>query len=163
MKGKKINKTKVALEIGVGLGLAAAAAGAGYYFYGAPKSSAHRKKAAKWADDLKKDVLKKAKKLQKFDEHAFRVLVDESSKAYERLKSVDESDVRAAAAELKANWKTVEKELSRVAKKGERTAKKAAKVVKKSAKRSVKAVKKATASTKLARASAGKKKVAKKR
>lgn len=157
MKGKKINKTKVALEIGVGLGLAAAAAGAGYYFYGAPKSSAHRKKAAKWANDLKKDVLKKAKKLQKFDEHAFRVIVDESAKAYERLKSVDESDVRAAAAELKANWRSVEKELSRVAKKGERTAKKAAKVVKKSAKKSVKAVKKAAAPAKK------KKKVAKKR
>ena len=140
MKGKKNNVAKVALGVGAVVGLAAAAAGAGYYFYGAPKSSAHRKKAARWANDFKSDVLKKAKKLQKFDEHAFRVIVDESSKAYERLKSVDESDVRAAAAELKANWKTVEKELSRVAKKSGGAAKKAAKVVKKSAKKSVKAV-----------------------
>jgi len=155
VKLSKKNKTKVALGVGLGLA-AAAAAGAGYYFYGSPKSSAHRKKAAKWAGDLKSDVLKKAKKLQKFDEKAFKVIVDESAKAYERLKSVDESDVRAAAAELKANWKNVEKELSRVAKKSGGVAKKAAKVVKKSAKKSVAAVKKASAASK-------KKKVAKKR
>jgi hypothetical protein len=146
----KKNKTKVAL--GVGLGIAAAAAGAGYYFYGSPQGSTHRKKAAKWAGDFKTDVIKKAKKLQKLDERAFRVIVDESAKAYERLKSVDESDVRAAALELKANWKNVENELSRVAKKSGGVAKKAVKV----AKKSVKAAKKAVAPAK-------KKAVAKKR
>lgn len=139
----KKNKTKVALGVGLGLA-AAAAAGAGYYFYGSPKGSAHRKKAAKWAGDLKTDVIKKAKKMQKFDERAFKVIVDESAKAYERLKSVDEKDVRAAAAELKANWKNVEKELSRVAKKSGGVAKKTVKAVKKSAK----AVKKAAAPAK---------------
>lgn len=147
---KKKNKTKIA--VGVSLGLAAAAAGAGYYFYGAPKSSAHRKKAAKWAGDFKGEVLKKAKKLQKFDERAFHVIVDESAKAYERLKSVDESDVRAAALELKANWKNVEKELSRVAKKSGGAAKKAVKVVKKS----VKTVKKVVAPAKKKKAAAKK-------
>lgn len=151
---KKKNKAKVA--VGVGLGIAAAAAGAGYYFYGSDKSATHRKKAAKWASDMKADVLKKAKKLQKFDERAFRVVVDESAKAYARLKSVDEDDVRAAAAELKTNWKNIEMEIDRVAKKGKVVAKKVAKVAKKTAVKSVKVVKKASVAAK-------KKAVAKKR
>jgi hypothetical protein len=135
---KKSDKTKVA--VGVGLGLAAAAAGAGFYLFGTQSGKAARKKASKWADDLKSDVVKKAKKLQKMDERAFRTIVDESSKAYERIKSINKDDLGAAAAELKSNWKHIEAEITRVAKKDTKVVKKAVTVA---AKKVVKAVAKA--------------------
>jgi len=128
----KINKKKVAL--GVGLGLAAAAAGAGYYFYGSKHATGNRKKAVRWANDFQADVLRNAKKLKKLDEHAYRTLVDEAMKAYENVRSIDKADLRSAAAELKKNWKNMEREINRVAKTEKkvvgRVAKKAVKSVK---------------------------------
>lgn len=137
----KTDKTKVAL--GVGLGLAAAAAGAGYYFFGTPKGKVARKKAAKWADDLKADVVKKAKKLEKMDERAYRAIIDESTKAYERIKSIDKKDLGAAATELKKNWKHIEAEMNRVAKKDTKVVKKAVVSVTKKAVKAVAVAKKA--------------------
>ncbi len=136
---KKTNKKKVALGVGLGLA-AAAAAGAGYYFYGSKEATKHRKKVAKWAGDMKDDVVKRAKKLQKLDEKAYKAIVDESVKAYERVKSIDKADLAAAAAELKSNWKNVERELARVGKKEVKVIKKAGK---KAAKKTVTSVKKA--------------------
>lgn len=129
---KKVDKKKVGL--GVGLGLAAAAASAaGYYFYASKDASKNRKKAAKWANDFKGDVMAKAKKLKKFDEKAYRTLVDETMRAYKSVKSIDGQDLAAAALELKSNWKNVQAELARLGIKGDHkngkkngTAKKAA-------------------------------------
>ncbi len=112
--------------LGVGLGLAAAAAaGAGYFFYGSTSASANRKKASKWAKDIKADVIKKAKKLEKFDEQAYHAIVDQSVKAYKSLKKVDPEDVALLAKELKGNWDNVSAEFARVAKKKTAVAKKA--------------------------------------
>ncbi len=60
----KASKKKVALGVGLGLA-AAAAAGAGYFFYGSKEAAKNRKKAAKWAQSLQADAMKKAKRLQK--------------------------------------------------------------------------------------------------
>ena len=149
----KANKKKVALGVGLGL-LAAAGAGAGYYFYGSKDASKNRKKAAKWANDMKADVVKNAKKLQKLDERAYKAIVDESMKAYASVKSIDKADLAAAASELKANWKNVEKEITRVAKTETKTAKK---TIKKAVKTAVKTAKKVVAK-KPAKAAAKKKK-----
>ncbi len=108
-----VNKKKVGL--GVGLGLAAAAASAaGYYFYASKDAANNRKKVSKWATDMKSDVIEKAKKMKKFDQRAYKIIVDESMKAYKSVKSVNPQDLALAAAELKENWKAVEAELSRV-------------------------------------------------
>ncbi len=119
----KVNKQKVGLGVGLGLA-AAAAAGAGYFFYGSPSATKNRKKVAKWASDIKTDVVKKAKKLEKFDEAAYHKIVDESVKAYKALKKVDPEDVAMLAKELKENWDNVSAEFARVAKKKTAAAKK---------------------------------------
>ena len=139
MAKAKAGTKKVAL--GVGLGLAAAAAGAGYYFFGTPSGKKAAKKAAKWTEDFKGDVIKKAKKLQKFDEQTYRTIVDESVKAYERVKSIDKNDLAGAAHELKQNWKHIEAEINRTSKKETKAVKKAVKkVANTAAKKVVKAV-----------------------
>lgn len=122
----KVNKKKVAL--GVGLGLAgAAAAAAGYFFYASKDAVKNRKKAHKWAADLKADVIKKAKAIEKLDEKAMKKIIAEASKAYESVTSVDKKDLAAAAAELKHNWMEVKKEVEKAGMKGAKTAKKAVK------------------------------------
>ncbi len=125
MATKPVSKKKVALGVGLGIA-AAAAAGAGYFFFGSKEAAKHRTKAVKWAQTLHADALKKAKKLQKLDEKAWKTIVDESMSAYEKVKSIDKKDLANAAKELKSNWKHVNAELSRVASKETKVVKKAA-------------------------------------
>lgn len=113
---KKRNKKKVVVGVGFGLAAAAAAAGAGYYFYGSKHAAGNRKRAAAWAIDFRSDVLRNAKKLKKFDERTYRVVVDEAMRAYQNVRTIDKRDLMAAAAELKGNWKAIEREVGRVAK-----------------------------------------------
>lgn len=129
----KVNK-KVALGVGAGLATVAAL-GAGYYFFGSKNSAQHRKKAVRWANDLKTDVLRGAKKLKKLDEKAYKTIVDESMKAYAGIKSIDKDDLARAGKELKQNWKRVEAEMKRVERGGEKEAKRVAKKVVRTARR----------------------------
>lgn len=143
--------TKVALEVGAGVLAAAAAAGATYWFYGAENAKKHRKAATKWAKDMKAEVIKEAKKVQKLDQKAMTAIVNKTSAAYAGIRSVDASDLKEAAAELKKNWREIQKEISGVAKSAKKTATKAVKKVagkkaapKKSAKKAPAKAKKAT-------------------
>jgi hypothetical protein len=126
MAKKAVSKKKVALGVGLGLA-AAAAAGAGYYFYGSKDSAKNRKKASAWAGKLKADVVKKAKRLEKLDQKAIKKIVDESARAYEKMKSIDRADLQGAAMELKSNWMNIQKELAKAGKKEVKVVKKAAK------------------------------------
>ena len=70
---------KVAAGVGAGIA-AAAAAGAGYYFYFSKEAKAHRKVAAKWATDLKRDVV-----AQMLQQAASVTLIDHHKTALEDL------------------------------------------------------------------------------
>lgn len=100
-------KTTQALEIGAGVAAAAAIVGAGYYFYASPKAKKHRQAASKWATGLQRSVVKEAKKLGKLDAKSIARIVDDAAMAYEDVKSLKKSDLRAAMKELKSNWKLV--------------------------------------------------------
>ena len=123
---KNVSKKKVVAGVGLGLA-AAAAAGAGYFFFGHKEAAKHRQKASAWSRKLHADVVKKAKSLKKLDEKALRTIVDESTRAYAKVKSIDKADLAGAARELKSNWKHISAELNRVANKGVNVVKKAAK------------------------------------
>ena len=120
---------KTAMKIGAGLLAAGAAATAGYYFYGSKNAKAHRKVAAKWATDMKKEVIKETKKLEKASPKAFAAIVDRVAKTYQDVRSVDVADVKRAANELKANWDMVQRETKRTARKSASRAKKTVKKV----------------------------------
>lgn len=131
------NKKKVALGVGLGLAAAAGALGAGYYFYGSKHAAGNRKRAAAWASDLKSDVERNAKKLKKFDERAYHTMVNEAMKAYQNVKTIDKRDLESAAAELKANWKNVKREIDRVGKAEQKVAGRAVKKAVKTVKRAI--------------------------
>jgi hypothetical protein len=129
-----VGKTK--MKIGAGLIVAGAAAAAGYYFYASPKAKTHRKIVAKWATDMKKEVLVQTKKLKEVSPKAYEAIVDRVAKTYAIARSVDAKDLKRAAAELKANWKLVQGETKKVVRKAARkTVSDTKKVVKAVAKR----------------------------
>ena len=116
-KTKTKNTGKTAMKIGAGLVAAGAAAMAGYYFYGSKDAKKHRKIAAKWATDMKKEVMKEARGLEKISPKAFATIVDGVAKTYQNARSVNAADVRRAANELKKNLATIKLEMKRPASK----------------------------------------------
>ncbi|MEJ0054085.1 MAG: hypothetical protein WDN10_05205 [bacterium] len=136
---KKTSKGMLAAEIGAATLAAAAAAGAGYYFYASKDAKKHRKAAVKWAEDLRRDVMKEAKKLKTLDAKTMALIVDEASQAYQAARGIDRKDLKRAADELKANWQRVV--LAKLPAKAKKAVRKAKKAVKKTVKRAKKAVK----------------------
>lgn len=102
---------------------AAALAAAGYYFYASKDAKKNRRVAAKWAGELKKDVVKRAKALKNVDRAAVVAIVEQSARAYKGIRGLDRKEVERAASELKKNWQKIAKEL----KKGSASVKSAAK------------------------------------
>src|SRR3990167_3026215 len=111
MATKKRNSAKTAVEVGAGVIAAAAAAGAGYYFYGDKKAKKHRQAASKWAQGMKKEVVREAKKLKRLDQKAMARIVDQAASVYEGARAIDRKDLRAAAGELKRNWEMGKREV----------------------------------------------------
>jgi DNA-directed RNA polymerase subunit F len=107
---KKTTKGKVAAEIVAGLATVGAVAAAGYYFYGSKQAERHRGAAVKWAADMKKEVMREAKRLKKIDAKEFAKIVDTVTKTYLEIRSIDAKDVKRAASELKSNWEVVARE-----------------------------------------------------
>lgn len=125
-----------------GLGIAAlaaagAAAAAGYYFYASENAPKNRKIAAKWAADMKKDVVREAKKLKKIDKAAVMKLVNQAQAAYTKNgPKIDKEALMKAAAELKKHWDDIRDEADTTVKAAKKTvAKTAKKVAKKVAKK----------------------------
>lgn len=124
MATRKTKHDNTALAAGIGAAaLAAAAAGAGYYFYASKDAKKHRQGASRWAKGLKREVVKRAKLLKKIDADAVASAVDEAVTLYEGVRGVSAKDLRAAAKELKSNWKKVKGEVSTSARTGARRAK----------------------------------------
>ncbi|HEX3095764.1 MAG TPA: hypothetical protein VHQ20_01450 [Patescibacteria group bacterium] len=143
---------KKALAVGAGVAALAAAAAGVYMMTG--KNAKNRKKVAKWADDLKKDVVKELDKAGKVSKATYEKVVDTAAKNYAGLKTVKAPELAALASELKGHWDNISGELEKASKSVRKvvpkTAKKVAKevkavVAKSGAKKAVKkAVKKVT-------------------
>lgn len=123
---KKQDGSAVAIGLGAAA-LAAAAAGATYYFYADKNAKKHRQAASHWAKGMKREVVKQAKSLKKIDAKAIAGAVDEAAALYENVRGVSAADLRAAAKELKREWKRVKEEAGTGAKKTVRRAKSAGK------------------------------------
>lgn len=135
---KKQSTAKTAMEVGAGVLAAAAAAGAGYYFYGDKDAKKHRAAATKWAKGMKADVVKEAKKLKNIDQKTVASIVDKAAAAYATARAVDAKDLKAAAQELKKNWKMLQAEVGGTAKKAVSKVKKAVAPKKAAPKKAVK-------------------------
>jgi len=120
----KTHTGRVATEVGIGLAAVGAAAALGYYFYGSDKAHRHRKIAAKWATDMKKEVVREVKTLKENNPEAFAMIVDRVSREYRDIAGIDETELKRATRELKMNWKLVKREAGSTKRKVEKGVKK---------------------------------------
>ncbi len=111
-KATSANAKKAAAAGAAALAAVAAAGVATYYFYGTKNAKKHRQAASKWATGMRKDVQKGVKALKKIDSKTVARVVDDAAAAYQGMRGVAAEDVRAAAKELKANWKQIEAEMA---------------------------------------------------
>ena len=102
---------------------AAALAAAGYYFYASKNAKKNRQVAAKWAVDMKREVVKRAKALKNVDRAAVAAIVEQSARAYKGIRGLDRGEVERAAKELKKNWQKIAAELKKGSAKVKSTAK----------------------------------------
>ena len=137
-------KNTISKEQAAGLGALAAtvatagAAAVGYYFYASKDAAKHRKVAAKWAVNLKNDVVKQARKIKAFDQKMLAAVIAEAGKKYEAIQSIDKKELAKAVKELKTNWQHLAAELQKGAKKTVASAKKSATKTVKTVKKAVK-------------------------
>ena len=142
MAKKITGNGKVAAEIAAGL---IAAAAAGYYFYGSSKAKNHRKIAAAWATKMKKEVIRDASRLKDISSRDFGKVVDTVADTYRGVRSIDATDLKRAAQELKSNWDIVQREIEKTGKRDLSRAKVVGKATLARTKKTVtKVVKKAT-------------------
>src|SRR4051812_21905054 len=106
---------KTAIGVGAGIAVAAAAAGA-YYFLGSDKAKEHRRKAAKWANDMKRDIEKEVKGVTDASPRAINAIIDRVAKTYTAAKTVDADEILRAAKELKSNWDAIQAQTKRLVK-----------------------------------------------
>lgn len=137
---KKTSKGKIAIKIGTGLAAAGAAAAAGYYFYGSKKAKEHRKIAAKWATDMKKEVIREAKLLKNINPRNFAKVVDTVVRTYDGVRSVNAADLKRAANELKSDLKMIQHEIQQTGRKNVSRAKVVGKRVLTHSKKTVKKI-----------------------
>jgi len=89
---------------------AAGAAAAGYYFYASEGAKDHRRKVARWAKDMKADVIRQAKKVRDMDRSRIVAIVDDVASAYKSMRNVDRKELSRAATELKKHWQRLVQE-----------------------------------------------------
>ncbi len=116
-------KQNTKIEIGAGLlAGAATAAAAGYYYFASDGATKHRSVAARWARELKSDVVRQARKIQDIEQADYLAIVDGATQMYARIRGLDKNDLSRAAGELKDNWEWLRDEVasggSRLLKKG---------------------------------------------
>lgn len=119
-------KSSIAVKVAEGIGATLAVAAAGYYFYGSKKAKQHRKIATTWAMQMKREVIKQSKQVQKLGPKTVATIVDGVAKTYRDVKNIDASELKQATRELKAHWEQVKQEAGKTmsVKKVKKTAKK---------------------------------------
>jgi hypothetical protein len=93
---------KKALAVGAGVAAVAAAAAGAYMLTG--KNAKNRKKVAKWAGDMKDDVVKQLDKAGKVSKATYNKIIDTTAKNYKGLKNVSAEELAMVAGELKDSW-----------------------------------------------------------
>lgn len=107
MKKKTSHKLKTAAEE-VGVALAVAALAGAYFIYG-PNGAKHKRKVKSWALKARAEAVEKLEKLKKVGETDYHRVVDEVTKKYQKLPSVDKKELAIMKKELKSYWKEIKK------------------------------------------------------
>lgn len=111
-----MNKLKTGAAIGLGAGLAAAAVGAalGSYLLTGKRATKTKRVLKSWMLKAKGELLEQLEGLQDVGEKAYDDAVDQVTAKYSKMSGVAQEEVDDMAAELKKQWKLVNKGLGKV-------------------------------------------------
>lgn len=121
---KKKSGHKTALKLGIGLSVAAVSTLAGAYFTYKKASPKTQKKMRGWVLKMRGEVLEQLEGLKEINEKAYNGVLDEVSKRYLQVQSIDSTEVHEAVSELKGHWKKIVSDLHKKKKKTRVTKKK---------------------------------------
>ncbi len=112
MNIENTQRGKGKMAVGLGLGVAAlAAAAAGAYFLYGKDGAKNRKKIQAWSLKMKADVMEKIEKLNDLSEDSYNAVIDQVSRQYAKLKSIDTSELEALTRDLKRHWKNIKRDV----------------------------------------------------
>lgn len=131
-----MNKKDTVKVIGLSLGALAAAAAGTYFLFGKnAKVVKARKQVKSWSLKLKGDVLEKLENVENITEDGYYKIIDDVSKGYKAIKTIDGLELMESVNDLKKHWKDIKKDImpKKVVKKVAKKAVTAKKVVVKKA------------------------------
>jgi len=120
-------KTKKHIGRSLALGALAAGAVATYYFYASKNAKQHRKQAARWSLQFKKEVIKQIDSAKATNQTAVASAIDKAAEMFENLRAVDKSELLVAARELKAHWRDLAQDIAKEGTRSIRSVKKSLK------------------------------------
>ncbi len=119
-KGASVGKV-VAISAGI------AALGAGAYLLFGPDAKKNQKKVKGWAIKMKGEIIEKMEQAKEVTAPVFASIVENVASKYSKLKNIDTTELKATVADIKRQWKGMEKHAKTTTKKSNRKGKKAAK------------------------------------
>ncbi len=123
---------KKAVAVGAGVAAIAAAAVGTYFLTG--KNAKNRKKVAKWAKDMQKDVAREISKAGKVTKAGYSAVVDQVAEKYEGVKNISTNELGELALDMKKHWDVINNEISSAGKQVRRVIPKTVKSVAKKVK-----------------------------
>lgn len=93
--------------IGVGVGVAALSAAA-YLLFG-PNGKKNRKAIKGWAVKMKGEIIEKFEEAKELTEPVYNEIIDKVQQKYSKIQNIDKEELQATIAEIKKNWKAIQK------------------------------------------------------
>ncbi len=93
--------------IGVGVGVAALSAAA-YLLFG-PNGKKNRKTIKGWAVKMKGEIIEKFEEAKELTEPVYNEIIDKVQQKYSKIQNIDKEELQATIAEIKKNWKAIQK------------------------------------------------------
>jgi hypothetical protein len=106
------SKSHVLADVGIFAAGAVAAAAGTLFLYG--KNAKHNRKSVRgWMVKAKGEILDEMEQMREMNREGYDVLVDKVTRAYGKLKHVNQKDLQNITKELKSHWKEISKQLAK--------------------------------------------------
>lgn len=106
---KQVGKKGMSTGAKVGMGLGLAAAGVAAYLLWGKDGKKNRKVVRGWAVKMKGEIIEKFEKAENVTEETYHNIVDQVKARYEKMKNVDQAELKAMILDIRKHWKVMSK------------------------------------------------------
>lgn len=105
------NSSKKAIGVGAGVAAAALAAAAGAYLLSGKEGEKRKAKAKIWIEKARAEAAKKIESAKKISAEDYVHIVNSAIRKYGEMQDASAPEIIAAAKELRAEWKNIERKV----------------------------------------------------